>query len=52
MDYMDYKELIDELREFSSLFVPEEMCDDDGRDILQKAADAIETLLSKINKEI
>lgn len=49
---MDYKELIEVLREYSSLYVPEEMCDDDGTDILQKAADAIETLLAEMNKEV
>lgn len=41
---MDYKELIEELR-FLSGHVPEEMCDDDGKDALKKAATAIDTLL-------
>lgn len=42
----DYKELIDELR-FLSGHVPEQMCDDKGKDALEKAADAIETLLAE-----
>lgn len=43
---MDYKELVDELR-FLSLHVPEGMCDYDGKDPLEKAADAIETILAE-----
>lgn len=43
---MDYKELIKELR-FLSKFVPEQICDDNGKDALEKAADAIETLLKE-----
>lgn len=42
---MDYKELIEELR-FLSGHVPEDMCDD-GKDALEKAATAIETLLAE-----
>lgn len=45
---MDYKELIEELR-FLSAYVPEQMCDANGKDTLEKAADAIETLLSELN---
>lgn len=43
---MDYKEQIEELR-FLSGHVPEQMCDADGKDPLEKAADAIETLLAE-----
>lgn len=43
---MDYKEQIEELR-FLSSHVPEQMCDADGKDPLEKAADAIETLLAE-----
>lgn len=43
---MDYKGLIEELR-FLSSHVPGDMCDDDGRDALEKAATAIETLLAE-----
>lgn len=43
---MDYKELIEELH-FLSGHVPEQMCDDDGKDPLERAATAIETLLAE-----
>lgn len=43
---MDYKEQIEKLR-FLSSHVPEQMCDADGKDPLEKAADAIETLLAE-----
>lgn len=43
---MDYKELIDELRSLS-LHVPEQMFGEDGKDPLERAADAIETLLAE-----
>lgn len=43
---MDYKELIEELR-FLSGHVPEQMCDSDGKDPLEKAADALEMLLEE-----
>lgn len=42
----DYKALIAELRFLSSI-VPEDMCDSDGKDALEKAAAAIETLLAE-----
>lgn len=48
---MDYKELIEELR-FLSGFVPEQMCDDDGKDAFEKAAAAIETLLAERDADI
>lgn len=40
----DYTGLVKELRALSK-HVPEQMCDDNGIDPLEKAADAIETLL-------
>ncbi|AWY06887.1 MAG: protein of unknown function DUF551 [Caudoviricetes sp.] len=43
---MDYKELIDELR-FLSSHVPEQMCDNNGENALDRAATAIETLLAE-----
>ena len=43
---MDYKELIGELRALSK-HVPEQMCDDGGKDPLEKAVTAIETLLAE-----
>lgn len=43
----DYKELIEELMFLSTNHVPEDMCDDDGMDALEKAATAIENLLSE-----
>lgn len=43
---MDYKEQIEELR-FLSSHVSEQMCDADGKDPLEKAADAIKTLLAE-----
>lgn len=43
--------LIEELR-FLSSHVPEDMCDDDGKDVLEKAADVIETLLVKLDAAI
>lgn len=43
---MDYKEQIEELR-FLSGHVPEQMCDSDGKDPLERAADSIETLLAE-----
>lgn len=42
---MDY-ELIEELRSLSK-HVPEQMCDGEGKDPLERAADAIETLLEE-----
>jgi len=46
MGVEDFKELIENLRALSP-HVPEQMCDDDGRDALEKAATAIETLLAE-----
>lgn len=47
---MDYKELIEELR-FLAKHVPEQMDDNDGQNALEKAADAIETLLAETSAE-
>lgn len=43
---MDYKALIEELR-FLSSHVPEQMCDNNGENALDRAATAIETLLAE-----
>lgn len=43
---MDYKEQIDELRALSR-HVPEQMCGEDEKDPLERAADTIEDLLEE-----
>lgn len=47
----DYTGLVKELRALSK-HVPEQMCDDNGIDPLEKAADAIETLLAEMTDYI
>lgn len=44
---MEYKELIKELR-FLSKHVPEDMCDENGKDALEQAADVIEAAIKDL----